>query len=199
MRVRSSTPPLPPQLILAKAVIAQYSLGWGGAYVPVAALPYPPLPAFVRLRPPASTVPAGWSDLGRLVALLSLNHLLPICVTQSVPCYIWPHPLIGSTCVYLSNAMVISTRPEVTFYLLLCGRSLPCSCSRAPSSLIKEPPASPPAGHGHAAEGHVSGTVERCFGEAFLRGGGSVPFFLPPSCCLECSAAPRSLTPWGGG
>lgn len=162
MHVRSSTPPLPPQLVLAKAVMAQYSLGWGGAYVPVAAPALPPTPCFCPAQ--ASLHGACWLEWPRrLVALLSLNRLLPLCVTQSVPCYMWPHPLIGSTCVYLSNAMVISTRPEVTFYLLLCGRSLPCSCSRAPSALVKEPPASPPAGHGHAAEGHVSGSVERCF------------------------------------
>ena len=120
---------------------------------------------------------------------LKSKSLAPIHVTQSVPCNKWPHPVIGSTCVYLSKAMVVSPRPGVTSYLLWCGRLLPCSHSHALSSLIKEPPTSPLAGPGLAAQGDVSGTVERDFWQVFLRGGGSVPFFpLPPSRCPECSA-----------
>lgn len=104
--------------------------------------PSPPALSVVRLsiqlQPPSSTVPAGWSGLCRLVALLVLNHLLPIRVTQSVPCNKWPHPVIGSTCVYLSKAMVVSPRPGVTFYQLLCGRLLPCSRSHALSVFLNQ-------------------------------------------------------------
>lgn len=78
----------------------------------------------------------------RLVALLVLNHLLPIRVTQSVPCNKWPHPVIGSTCVYLSKAMVVSG--QGSHFINSMWQITPCSRSHALSVFLNQRAPNPP-------------------------------------------------------
>lgn len=190
--VGSNIPPLAPQVPSSRGCAGPVSPGWGGASFRLAALPLH-LSTVTVLPARAALLLAGVTSARRLVALLFLNRLVPIWVTPSVPCDVWPHPLIGSTCVYLSNEMVISTRPEVTFYRQIIWQVTPQLLVTRPFFLNERTPASPPV----RCKWPCRAASET---SALLRGGGSMFFFpLPPSRCPECSAGPRSLTPWSGG
>lgn len=114
---------------------------------PSAALPAP----VVQLRSPSSTVPASPRDLASLGLYSSLATCF-LSVTQLVPCYTWPHPLIISTCVYLSTEMIVSMRPEVLSYLLM-WHIAPGSCLLSPSPFTP----SLPSGWAQPPEGCVRG------------------------------------------
>lgn len=80
---------------------------------------------------PLPLMPAGCSNLHGPWLCSALTTCF-LCV--KVSCYRWPHPLIISTCVYISNETVISMRPEVVFYRLSYVADYPPAPVHSPPS-----------------------------------------------------------------
>lgn len=175
-------PSLPCQVSFSKGCDGPVFTGRGAA-VCFSRATFPRL----SLAPPSSSglplplMPAGCSDLRgpRLCSSLTPSFL---CVRVS--CYRRPHPLIISTCVYISKETVISTRPEVVFYRL----SHVAACSSLLSALPLQPPLQP-----GMALGPVSSATSRK--PSLSEVAACLSQKLPPAPCLECLTVPGSLTP----